>query len=109
MLRDGVSVYHLSILIGHLQVIQNAISKELDSQCSPSNARQKNECLETLQALHAIEGNSLCADCRAENPDWVSLNLGILICKGCSGFHRNLGKRARIRFVAFLSFFFLFL
>jgi Arf-GAP/coiled-coil/ANK repeat/PH domain-containing protein len=35
--------------------------------------------------------NSYCADCGAENPEWVSLNLNILICIECSGIHRSLG------------------
>lgn len=35
--------------------------------------------------------NPYCADCGAEAPDWVSLNLGILICMECSGVHRSLG------------------
>lgn len=26
-----------------------------------------------------------------ENPDWVSLNLCVLICIECSGIHRSLG------------------
>ncbi|GMI16032.1 hypothetical protein TrLO_g1413 [Triparma laevis f. longispina] len=35
--------------------------------------------------------NSTCADCGASKPDWVSINLGICICIGCSGIHRSLG------------------
>jgi len=38
-----------------------------------------------------MEANPLCADCDAPNPDWVSLNLGILLCIECSGVHRSLG------------------
>jgi len=36
-------------------------------------------------------GNCKCADCGADEPDWVSINLGVLICLQCSGVHRSLG------------------
>ncbi|KAG6534916.1 hypothetical protein ZIOFF_008824 [Zingiber officinale] len=32
----------------------------------------------------------MCADCGAAEPDWASLNLGVLLCIECSGVHRNL-------------------
>ncbi|KAL5682940.1 hypothetical protein ACJX0J_009325, partial [Zea mays] len=38
-----------------------------------------------------IDGNNMCADCGALEPDWASLNLGALLCIECSGVHRNLG------------------
>ncbi|KAI7746610.1 hypothetical protein M8C21_029414 [Ambrosia artemisiifolia] len=41
--------------------------------------------------LREIPGNDLCAECSAPEPDWASLNLGILMCIECSGVHRNLG------------------
>ncbi|KAM7484801.1 hypothetical protein LguiA_000810 [Lonicera macranthoides] len=41
--------------------------------------------------LRKIPGNDLCAECSAHDPDWASLNLGILMCIECSGIHRNLG------------------
>ncbi|PHT81220.1 ADP-ribosylation factor GTPase-activating protein AGD4, partial [Capsicum annuum] len=41
--------------------------------------------------LREVSGNDKCADCGASEPDWASLNLGILICIECSGIHRNLG------------------
>jgi Arf-GAP/SH3 domain/ANK repeat/PH domain-containing protein len=37
-------------------------------------------------------GNKVCADCGSESKvDWVSINLGIVICIECSGIHRSLG------------------
>jgi Arf-GAP/coiled-coil/ANK repeat/PH domain-containing protein len=41
--------------------------------------------------LQRVCGNDKCADCGAPEPDWASLNLGVLICIECSGVHRNLG------------------
>ncbi len=38
------------------------------------------------------QGNSYCADCgSASKVEWVSLNLGILLCIECGGIHRSLG------------------
>ena len=39
-----------------------------------------------------VEGNRECADCGMVEPDWASINLGILVCIECSGVHRNLGS-----------------
>ncbi|KAL8139206.1 hypothetical protein V2J09_005207 [Rumex salicifolius] len=44
-----------------------------------------------INLLRKVTGNDKCADCDAPDPDWASLNLGILICIECSGVHRNLG------------------
>eukprot|EP00550_Attheya_septentrionalis_P000770 CAMPEP_0198288334 /NCGR_PEP_ID=MMETSP1449-20131203/6861_1 /TAXON_ID=420275 /ORGANISM="Attheya septentrionalis, Strain CCMP2084" /LENGTH=818 /DNA_ID=CAMNT_0043986447 /DNA_START=165 /DNA_END=2621 /DNA_ORIENTATION=+ len=39
----------------------------------------------------ALTANRFCADCNQADPDWASLNLGILLCIDCSGVHRGLG------------------
>ncbi|XP_077250439.1 ADP-ribosylation factor GTPase-activating protein AGD3-like [Tasmannia lanceolata] len=44
-----------------------------------------------IDVLRRVCGNDRCADCGAPEPDWASLNLGILVCIECSGVHRNLG------------------
>ena len=38
------------------------------------------------------QGNRWCADCNSESKtEWVSINLGIVLCIECSGIHRSLG------------------
>lgn len=44
-----------------------------------------------IDVLTRVLGNEKCADCGAPEPDWASLNLGVLMCIECSGIHRNLG------------------
>ncbi|KAM7484005.1 hypothetical protein LguiA_000014 [Lonicera macranthoides] len=44
-----------------------------------------------IDILRRVCGNDKCADCGAPEPDWASLNLGVLVCIECSGVHRNLG------------------
>ncbi|KAE8144264.1 hypothetical protein BDV25DRAFT_101903 [Aspergillus avenaceus] len=40
----------------------------------------------------ADQGNNWCADCgSASKVEWVSINLGIVLCIECSGIHRSLG------------------
>lgn len=53
----------------------------------------------SIQSLRStVIGNANCADCDAPNPDWASLNLGVLVCIECSGIHRNLGSHiSRVR------------
>ncbi|XP_037868767.1 centaurin-gamma-1A isoform X3 [Bombyx mori] len=48
--------------------------------------------------VRRVAGNHQCCDCGAPDPDWASLNLGVLICIECSGVHRNLGSHiSRVR------------
>lgn len=53
-----------------------------------------------------LEANRVCADCGNEDPDWASLNLGVLVCIECSGVHRSLGvhvSKVRLSFVNWQS------
>ncbi|KAG6554529.1 hypothetical protein Mapa_003908 [Marchantia paleacea] len=52
-------------------------------------ARERQE--RPLDILRSVPGNELCADCGTPDPDWASLNLGVLLCIECAGIHRNLG------------------
>ncbi|XP_074657096.1 arf-GAP with SH3 domain, ANK repeat and PH domain-containing protein 1-like isoform X2 [Tubulanus polymorphus] len=41
--------------------------------------------------IRRIPGNLYCCDCGASDPEWMSTNLGILLCLECCGIHRELG------------------
>ncbi|CAC5426180.1 ARAP1 [Mytilus coruscus] len=39
------------------------------------------------------ESNHFCADCRAPDAHWASINIGIVLCKNCAGIHRDFDHR----------------
>ena len=59
---------------------------------STSNSFEENPSKLLLQIRDNDQGNSYCADCGSTSRvEWVSLNLGILLCIECGGIHRSLG------------------
>lgn len=40
---------------------------------------------EVAEKVWFNEANGICADCRALQPEWASVNLGVVICKKCAG------------------------
>ncbi|CAN9509584.1 unnamed protein product [Ophioblennius macclurei] len=46
---------------------------------------------EVAEKIWFNEANRSCADCHAAEPEWASVNLGVVICKKCAGQHRSLG------------------
>ena len=44
-----------------------------------------------VDRILSVAGNRVCVDCAVANPDWASINLGILMCVDCAGVHRSLG------------------
>ncbi|XP_044801950.2 arf-GAP with Rho-GAP domain, ANK repeat and PH domain-containing protein 2 isoform X5 [Bubalus bubalis] len=53
---------------------------------------------EVAEKIWYNESNRSCADCKAPDPDWASINLCVVICKKCAGQHRSLGpKDSKVR------------
>ncbi|XP_044742193.1 centaurin-gamma-1A [Chrysoperla carnea] len=77
-----------------VSAIEQQILNSLQGNESSKNKRTNNPLEATsIQAIRArVPGNGFCVDCDASNPDWASLNLGVLMCIECSGVHRNLGS-----------------
>lgn len=44
-----------------------------------------------IDRVRRLQGNNVCCDCNAPEPEWLSTNLGVLICLECCGIHRQLG------------------
>lgn len=40
---------------------------------------------EVAEKIWSNRSNRMCADCKALNPDWASINLCVVICKNCAG------------------------
>ncbi|KAJ5566242.1 hypothetical protein N7535_007880 [Penicillium sp. DV-2018c] len=57
-----------------------------------SNSFEENPARLLQVVRDADQGNNWCADCGSSSKvEWVSINLGIILCIECSGIHRSLG------------------
>ncbi|KAL8719933.1 MAG: hypothetical protein Q9225_003136 [Loekoesia sp. 1 TL-2023] len=57
-----------------------------------SNSFEENPSKLLQLVRDADQGNAWCADCGSNvRTEWVSINLGIVLCIECSGIHRSLG------------------
>lgn len=82
----SVRVYKKKIETSTL--LQRSLKAMNDSLLNRRNGLERVEDLmETI-----LRKNRRCADCGAPDPDWVSINLGVVVCIGCSGVHRSLGS-----------------
>lgn len=76
----------------------NGVNRRTTVGARPSYVRHDSHSFEEnpsklLQVVRdADQGNNWCADCgSASKVEWVSINLGIILCIECSGIHRSLG------------------
>lgn len=60
--------------------------------CTDSNSLEEDPSKLLQIVRDNDQGNRWCADCNSESKtEWVSINLGIVLCIECSGIHRSLG------------------
>uniref|UniRef100_A0A668AV88 ArfGAP with RhoGAP domain, ankyrin repeat and PH domain 3 n=1 Tax=Myripristis murdjan TaxID=586833 RepID=A0A668AV88_9TELE len=56
---------------------------------------------EVAEKIWSNRSNRMCADCKAINPDWASINLCVVICKNCAG-RNSLWCQSRWNFDLFI-------
>ncbi|ORX96052.1 ArfGap-domain-containing protein, partial [Basidiobolus meristosporus CBS 931.73] len=90
-------------MIDWINVLKNAIESQLNGMSSSSDLRaistvdhkgrasRSEEAGSVRTVLKHDPSNEFCADCGSKNPEWCSINFGILLCIECSGIHRSLG------------------
>lgn len=76
----------------------NSVYRRITVGARPTYGRSESSSFEDnpaklLQIVRdADKGNCWCADCGSDfKTEWVSINLGIVLCIECSGIHRSLG------------------
>nr|XP_055040227.1 arf-GAP with SH3 domain, ANK repeat and PH domain-containing protein 1 isoform X1 [Misgurnus anguillicaudatus] len=70
---------------------QEALNVALDEP-KPSGENSVEDLTRSItEDIRRMPGNNVCCDCRAPDPSWISINLGILTCIECSGIHREMG------------------
>ncbi|XP_056324533.1 arf-GAP with SH3 domain, ANK repeat and PH domain-containing protein 2 isoform X1 [Danio aesculapii] len=70
---------------------QEALNVALDER-RPSGENSVEDLTRAItEDIRRMPGNSVCCDCGASDPSWISINLGILTCIECSGIHREMG------------------
>lgn len=84
--RSGHGAYGSKLPGRHATVSDRPIHKPPPAEVSENSQRL------LQQIREADPANEVCADCGTDQKvDWVSINLGIMICIECSGIHRSLG------------------
>ncbi|XP_076456923.1 arf-GAP with SH3 domain, ANK repeat and PH domain-containing protein 2-like [Babylonia areolata] len=71
------------------EVLLKAFRDTSDSHSLNQSVRELTSSI--VDRIRRLPGNKYCCDCGAPDPEWLSTNLGVMICLECCGIHRELG------------------
>ncbi|KAL4630187.1 arf-GAP with Rho-GAP domain, ANK repeat and PH domain-containing protein 2 isoform X1 [Arapaima gigas] len=107
--KSGIGITMVDLTVAHVKDVDRKgfeINTPFKNFCfTAESEREKEEWIEAVQESIAEtlsdyevaekiwfnKSNRSCADCSAHQPEWASINLGVVICKKCAGQHRALG------------------
>ncbi|XP_072314770.1 arf-GAP with Rho-GAP domain, ANK repeat and PH domain-containing protein 2 [Eucyclogobius newberryi] len=107
--KSGLAIAEVELTAAHIKDMDRRsfeINTPFKNFCfTTESEREKEDWIEAVQESIAEtlsdyevaakiwfnEANRSCADCQAPQPEWASVNLGVVICKKCAGQHRSLG------------------
>ncbi|KAM3910265.1 arf-GAP with coiled-coil, ANK repeat and PH domain-containing protein 1 [Leptodactylus fuscus] len=91
VLELWVSAVQRSITSAYTENKRDSGSLRLSRSPAESPAQLKGSVICAQDTVLRVTGNAVCCDCRAAEPEWASINLGVTLCIECSGIHRSLG------------------
>ncbi|XP_040271368.1 arf-GAP with coiled-coil, ANK repeat and PH domain-containing protein 1 [Bufo bufo] len=91
VLELWVSAVQRSITTAYSENKRDSGSIRLSRSLAESPAVQKGAVICAEDTILRVPGNAACCDCRAAEPEWATINLGVTLCIECSGIHRSLG------------------
>ncbi|XP_070209442.1 arf-GAP with SH3 domain, ANK repeat and PH domain-containing protein 1-like isoform X3 [Littorina saxatilis] len=71
------------------EILLKAFHDTSDSHSLNQSVRELTSSI--VDRIRRLPGNKHCCDCGAPDPEWLSTNLGVMICLECCGIHRELG------------------
>jgi len=77
-----------------ITAIQEGIAYMLNENTADKSKLKGNDNRDNIQTWEELKQqpeNRACVDCGAPDPDWISINLGLMMCIQCSGVHRSMG------------------
>ncbi|KAJ8269315.1 hypothetical protein COCON_G00119220 [Conger conger] len=91
----GLAITVVDLTSAHVRDVERRgfeITTPFKNFCFTAESEREKGNYEVAEKIWFNESNRSCADCLSPQPEWASINLGVVFCKKCAGQHRFLGS-----------------